>query len=499
MPALLGKNDQFTTFMTPQGPIQVANSAVPQDMMMSPAPQAPAPMVEPNLAGSPWAAPVQAQPMALEPSLAGAFGNAPSPQQQAMQPSPAISQEVPPQGAQEDLGSLQGFTTGQEAPSEMDQLAMAQMSQGVEPSAYQKQLDQSLREMNRIGAQDASYIQGYEKEILKNQAESQLRQQDISNQINSAMSEYQTAVGELTKGSQLDPNRFMRNLSTPSKIVAAISIGLGALGSAMQGRSENQALKIINDSIDKDILAQRAQMDEKRQNVGLKGNMIKMLQERLGDEVSANNAFKSSMLDLAGLQLRKQAQQIDNVEAKNRALTMAGQLEMESQKVRDSQLQRAQALLIKKQLQTGQLQDIELLPEKDQERAVRVGGGFTLAKDKGAADKALALLESTKNSIDLANRLENMVDFRVLPSKEKAAAESVANQLSLVLKNVYQLGVLSESDRKLLDSIIGNPNSVFSGQQKERLKQLKQTILKQEQKAIQTYLPSYKPTQTQRF
>jgi hypothetical protein len=112
---------------------------------------------------------------------------------------------------------------------------------------------------------------------------------------------------------KIDPGRRWRNASTGSKIAAAISVAMSALGDALQHRSgPNLALEIINKSIDDDVNLQvqerqhlgdvatraRTSIDDYRQEYGdwQQARAAKLAEEykRTADEIERISASREA-------------------------------------------------------------------------------------------------------------------------------------------------------------------------------------------------------------
>lgn len=72
----------------------------------------------------------------------------------------------------------------------------------------------------------------------------------------------------------IDPNRYWQNQSTPSKIGAALAIGLGTFGQALGHQSTNTALDIINGAVTRDLDAQKANMQKNMQLAQIKASKL---------------------------------------------------------------------------------------------------------------------------------------------------------------------------------------------------------------------------------
>ena len=96
-------------------------------------------------------------------------------------------------------------------------------------------------------------------------------------QIDAAMDIY-------SKG-EIEPNRIFNNAF--SAIASAIGIALGSYAQALQGGGPNIAMQIINKGIDRDIDAQKADLQKNRHMVNLKNNLYARMLKEHGNERQA--------------------------------------------------------------------------------------------------------------------------------------------------------------------------------------------------------------------
>lgn len=143
-----------------------------------------------------------------------------------------------------------------------------------------------------------------ESDINKRAAEKDLETSEIINvreknrQTETAelKNDHAAAVKELA-GMKVDPNKIWANKTTGDKIQVGIGILLGAFGQALTGGKSNYALDVIDQAIDRDIAAQKANIGAKQVVVGEKANAIAMLRQRFGDERLADITFKQAALE----------------------------------------------------------------------------------------------------------------------------------------------------------------------------------------------------------
>jgi hypothetical protein len=117
----------------------------------------------------------------------------------------------------------------------------------------------------------------------------------------------------------LDPDRYIKNMGTGSKILAAIGIALSGVGSGLSGQ-KNAALEQINSAIDKDIDAQKNEQSKSY-------NLWKMNREAMGSDLEANLATQNQLLTGVQVKVQRAALAGKSAEAKLRAAQLSLQLE----------------------------------------------------------------------------------------------------------------------------------------------------------------------------
>lgn len=143
--------------------------------------------------------------------------------------------------------------------------------------------------------------------------------------------------GQLERG-EINPNRVWEESSTGSKIGAVLGMLVAGVGAGYQGR-ENMAVAQINKAIDRDIDAQKA-------NLNKKSNLLTSYMAQLGDERAAEAAARAHALTVAEVKVKQAAASAQTPEAKAALLMAQGQLEqkrgeyqlMLSERIQDAQL-----------------------------------------------------------------------------------------------------------------------------------------------------------------
>lgn len=113
------------------------------------------------------------------------------------------------------------------------------------------------------------------------------------------------AASKQVAATKIDPGQFWEDHGgTFGKVVAAIAVGMGQYSASRVG-GQNAALSIINDSINKNIAAQQANLENQRASLSDKTNLFKQNMAAFGDKALATEATRLNYLDLAKVQLDK--------------------------------------------------------------------------------------------------------------------------------------------------------------------------------------------------
>lgn len=194
------------------------------------------------------------------------------------------------------------------------QAGFGQIEQGIneERGALQKKGDETYDTM-ALANMDAATLQ------MRMEEAEQRRQETITQKMN----DYQIAKDRYMNMA-VDPNKFYANMDTGNKVLAGISIALGALGSALTGK-DNQALKIIDQAIQRDIAAQEANINKAGKGVAAQENMISMYRQLLGDDVAARQAALSTHWGNVARQLETIAAKYEGTTQGANALKAAGE------------------------------------------------------------------------------------------------------------------------------------------------------------------------------
>lgn len=393
---------------------------------------------------------------------------------------------------------------------DVSQLAVAPKAQSVSP---QQPLMPSADGLNKsYGAQQSAVKnmglaqqEGFDKQaklyedMASKQAEYDAELKKVRDERTAYESDFmkkrEELVKEVDKAGEINPNRYWDSKSTGAKITASIGIALGAIGAAMQGSGENQALKIIQNAIDRDIDAQKANAGKLQQKLQNNDSIFNLALKKFGDSEAATLAARSEALGRVQLQTSMIANQTQSKQAKAQADLLMAQIGEEKAKTNLALEQTVAKKFVARQATMGPgVEDPNALPEDMQKRAVKMPNGLYKPAISDAAAKTVN--EVTIASDQMKNILSKMraLNSPSLPYSEKTAlAESLKTEYILAKKNAEQLGVLSQTDRDMVESTLGNPGGWRPGKTEALIKLAEDNMQKKLDSTYSQLVPGYKP------
>jgi len=138
----------------------------------------------------------------------------------------------------------------------------------------------------------------------------------------------QQQMADEVRDTKIDPGHLFKSQSVVGNIFGVIAAGLGGYVSAKTG-GPNMALEQINKSIDRDIAAQQANLENKKASLGESRSLYGQKMQQFGDARGAALAAKSDML--AAIQAKGEAivAGSDNEQAQANWLKMSAQFAKE--------------------------------------------------------------------------------------------------------------------------------------------------------------------------
>lgn len=183
----------------------------------------------------------------------------------------------------------------------------------------------------------ANAIMQANNEINKESIKLQEEQAKINTQIQERQEQRDRSIGEAQKNitdtlaelqqKKIDPDRFFEG-STGKRIMAGIAIAFGEIGRALTGSQTNNALKIINDAIDRDVLSQKEDIATAKEGLSLKRQAMLDLRQRFGDEEQSLLARKAIALEMAQQKIADIGRRKNTAEALAQVDIINGDLKM---------------------------------------------------------------------------------------------------------------------------------------------------------------------------
>ena len=182
------------------------------------------------------------------------------------------------------------------------------------PSAIQEKIQEpvKLEEISPVArgfeAEKQAYLetgklaeqQAQEQELQYQKSFNELAAQQLkyNNEIKEINNELNNVRSDIMQ-SKIDPQRFISNMSTGNKIGTAIGLILGGIGAGLTG-GENVVLKQLNNYIEQDLFAQKAEL-------GKKENLLSALTQKYGNVNQAMQAARIIIGDSISLQMKRVA------------------------------------------------------------------------------------------------------------------------------------------------------------------------------------------------
>jgi len=360
-----------------------------------------------------------------------------------------------------------------------------------------------------VKAYDDSYKRMQAAQMGMAQAQKEAQEQNVKDyqkqeeELARIQSNYQTSINNLTAESEnlqksymsgkIDPNRVWSNMSTGNRILAGISVLLGGLGQGLSGSKTNPAWDVLNDAIDRDIDAQKA-------NLGKTSSLLSFNMQKLGNLNAALAATRVNLIDLTQAQINKTA-------AKLGSKTAIAQAQISNEMLNQEKAKLMQSIAAQQQVQ-GIIQapggipkeQVLRLPEEQRKTLVMMDNGnyYQAINEKGAdaVSKAQELLTPVQNVFNQAKEFMD-TEGRMFPGESaKGKADVLQGQMVLAVKNLENLGILSKDDTELVNKMIPQLSDLtFRGKDKEKINTLINFVDNKKNMFYQKYIPNYTPAQ----
>ncbi len=309
------------------------------------------------------------------------------------------------------------------------------------------------------------------------------------------MSKIEQIQKEKAAQGEINPNRYWENKGTGGKVTSAIAIMLGALGGVMTGQGGNAAMDIINKAIDNDIKAQQDAYEKTKGKLADAQSTYAMTMNQFGDKELAVLNSKASALQAADFKLKSIAAKSNSGVVRAQADIQSGKIQEEIGKLNLAmKMQVAKTGMSREALNGSGVEDPGLLPEDLQKRAVKMPNGLykPAINEQAAKDinEVSIAASSMKNILGQMRELNNPA----LPYSEKTAlADALKTEYILQKKTAEKLGVLSQVDKEMVESTLGNPGGWRPGKTESLIKLAEDNLDKKMDLTYSQLVPGYKP------
>lgn len=288
---------------------------------------------------------------------------------------------------------------------------------------------------------------------------------------------------------QIDSNRYWDNKSTGNKVLAAIAVALGGMGSQWTG-GRNLALDTINGAINRDLESQKL-------NISNKQNLLGKMMDQEKNVQYAHSLSRAHLLSVAELQVKSAIARSLDPMAQARGKQLLGQLELE----KNNQMLQLANMGYQRRLKTGEATQQELAAYGDKDiKAASVplsGGKYAVATSPEAATDVRKYLTQSDVINKSLDELEKLGPSAAIPmSKENLRAKSLmANILTGVSKD-EGLKPRGEFLANLMREQFGDPTSIkrFIGvDPKTKSSQLREVLENEKLSVMKNNLLNYQP------
>lgn len=203
---------------------------------------------------------------------------------------------APPPPVPDPRGLLPGTRDVQ--PDESPELAMIRRGIAQERDAV------ALGQLSAIAANAASSEKARldAKRIEEDQARLETERRIRDTRMAEVQKEYDDWLTDF-RNSKVNANEWWESRSDAQRFAAGFSIFMSGIASGLLGRSGNTAMSIINGAIERNIAAQRINLEAKAQVGGALRSKMGMIRQNFSDQVAADSAIRALYLQRTSAEL----------------------------------------------------------------------------------------------------------------------------------------------------------------------------------------------------
>ena len=319
-------------------------------------------------------------------------------------------------------------------------------------------------------AEEAAYLERIRKEDEDRIKTADANQAARQAKLDEAFQKLDQSANDLAS-KRVDPERYWANKTTGDKVMAGIGLFFGAFG-----QGGNKAVSVISDAIDRDINAQKSDIQTAKDVYTARQGIYSDMFATYKDRRVAEEASRAAYLENAQLEVKRIAAKYAGPETQAKAQMLLGELEQKKQAARAEF-----AKLVMGSMPVTADANPEALKPEQRERFVP---GYGLALTKEDATK---LKDHTAQAASTKGNLSRLLQIGAMGGKSSdLGLRNEAQTLVSILKGqlrtpVVGPGAVSESEWKLLDEIVADPTKLWSldGSNRKRLETIMQYVDRQ--------------------
>jgi hypothetical protein len=318
-----------------------------------------------------------------------------------------------PAAQQQGTGQPGSGQSGFQVPSGPDYEKQLARGDAEARQAIRSQSDADMDKQHHLAAlQEANYAQRA-KDIQDYQA----KQETFAKESAAREAELNKIADEISNA-KVDPNHYWHSLDGNQKLVATISMALGAFGQSLTGHNGSP----IQGFIDRDIQAQRDNFEAKKSGYTLKSNLYSQFRQRGASDLEATLLAQKMGYELASQKLQDFAQSSSDPQIRAKAQAQLAQLDQAgamrgaelSKNVAETTNAKIQGAAAMENMKLAQAQREAMargqIPPQFADRAVYLPNGKALiAPSKEDAEKLRTVHRASSDITQAASEMEKLV------------------------------------------------------------------------------------------
>lgn len=284
-------------------------------------------------------------------------------------------------------------------------------------------------------------------------AQIQQREAAYQERLKTIDSEQQNLMNKFAS-QEIDPKRVWHQASTGGKIMAGIGLLLSGMGSATTGQP-NLAYETIQKTMDRDIDAQKANMDKTK-------SLFSMNMEKYKNAQMAEDSTRLQMLTALNAQVEQAKAQSGSLQAQANAKILQSQLQMQMAQIKQEMAKKmAEAQLVGYGGARGGLPVSTAMPSMLADpKTVQIGDRIYQTRDPKEAEELRTMQSNYRPVVNGLNALDSLGPKAAIKgTDEYNQAQVIRNALVFKVNELYGLKRLSAEDKETILEEIGNPGA----------------------------------------